>query len=326
MEEIEARTDKDCVLFLIQLGCVLNKVCDLIANKQEYGKWIRTAFSGRHERYFQHARQLASIKDFALKNADLGKARILELFRVAEAESRTCEDLLVAHPCAHEERKANVDSIITYYRLSKEIEFPAVQAIVAAKGRLQVGEAAKLLRWLQGREDRTAALAALAEHHWMPPKQNGPAASAPLKPSLGHALDDLLQCLEKTDEMDEQTIRLASATVVALFRKLARVQDDSIIEQCLENFMDMDEQTTRLVDMVLMTLSVKLADVQGFKFAKPIDVSQEGNNGAPLAGPHVEEPPQPSDTPKRRPGRPRTKGGDITKPRNQRGLSARGGR
>jgi hypothetical protein len=83
IERLGAHAALFTVLFLVHIGEILFKVERFLASKSKYMQWLAT-FGPEHTRYFQHARELFLMGDFALKHASLGKNRLLTFKRLAK--------------------------------------------------------------------------------------------------------------------------------------------------------------------------------------------------------------------------------------------------
>jgi hypothetical protein len=82
-DQITKRTAKYCVLLAYRIGELLLFI-EQEAGKEKTRKWIDETFQHDHARYFQQARQIASMGDFAVKLSALGKNRLLEFDRLRE--------------------------------------------------------------------------------------------------------------------------------------------------------------------------------------------------------------------------------------------------
>ncbi|MCD4675211.1 MAG: hypothetical protein K8S18_04340 [Desulfobacula sp.] len=130
MEALDAHSNLFNVSLLIAAGTILNDVEDHFkkkkkkGGKKKYMTWVRVNYGHERMRYFQHAKQLADMGEFARKYAALGKNRLLEFDRLRKKLKISLEELLKAHPfidlvCDMDGMlfKEHVDSIITYQRL-----------------------------------------------------------------------------------------------------------------------------------------------------------------------------------------------------------------
>jgi len=130
MEALNTHSNLFNVSLLIAGGTLLNDVEDNFkakkkkGGKKKYMTWVRAEFGHERMRYFQHAKQLANMGEFAQKYAALGKNRLLEFDRLRKKLKISLEELIKAHPfidlvCDMDGMlfKEHVDSIITYQRL-----------------------------------------------------------------------------------------------------------------------------------------------------------------------------------------------------------------
>ena len=148
MEALETHSNLFNVSFLIATGTILNDVEEYFKKKQKRGSkknymtWVRDNFGDERMRYFQHAKQLASMGQFALDYAALGKNRLLEFDRLRKKLKKPLKTLLTDHSFIDltqdmngELFKEHVDSIITYYRLTDTgidfVEFKQASLIAA---------------------------------------------------------------------------------------------------------------------------------------------------------------------------------------------------
>ena len=65
MVALMTHTELFVVSILVSIGLILNDVEQYLGAKAKYMKWIRENFDHKHMRYFQHAKQLAKMGDFA---------------------------------------------------------------------------------------------------------------------------------------------------------------------------------------------------------------------------------------------------------------------
>ena len=123
-------------------------------------KWLKENFGYEHLRYFQHAKQLFKMGDFARMYASLGKNRLIEFDRLQKELKVPYHEILSSHPFEDTTAdfdevlfKEHVDSIITYYRLQtagiKFAEFDQA-ALIAAYLRkpINVKDAENINEWL----------------------------------------------------------------------------------------------------------------------------------------------------------------------------------
>ena len=225
MEHLERRVDGDCVLFLLDIGRVLNAVARILDNRKKYADWERETFSEQHQRYFQQARQLARAEQFVRRNHDLGKNRLLDLIRVAKAKGCTCAELLAFHPLngSSRQRAAQADVIITHHRLGSVpgAQIGHAEAFVKSAGRaLNVREAEEIEELLNdlSEPDRPAVLENL-ELILEALKAKAPSE----KSCLRRALKEVMRCLPEADGSDPTLACLAAEIVIALSQKFPAI-------------------------------------------------------------------------------------------------------
>ena len=124
IESLNAHTSMFTVFFLIAIGKILVDIEEAFGKKSEYMKWLKENFGYEHLRYFQHAKQLSKMGDFARDYASLGKNRLIEFDRLKKDLKKPYQTILSSHPFEDTTAdfdgvlfKEHVDSIITYYRL-----------------------------------------------------------------------------------------------------------------------------------------------------------------------------------------------------------------
>lgn len=165
MESLTAHTTLFNVFFLIDIGKILDKVEGFLGKKSKYMKWLKKNFGHRHMRYFQHAKQLAQMGEFAKNNASLGKNRLLELDRIDLGDSFTLEEFVGRYPFEDTTAdmdgtlfREHVDGIITYKRFEDAgIDFAEFDqaALVAAilHNSITVSRAKQINVWLEKEEN-----------------------------------------------------------------------------------------------------------------------------------------------------------------------------
>lgn len=208
-------------LFQVQLqinvGKILNRIEPTFKKKGAYMKWLRENFKDKHLRYFQQAKQLALMGDFADEYAAVGKNRLLALDHLKVVENRTdCVALFADHPLPDvtedEEKgswKSHIDSVITLHRLRNAgvqiATFDQATKIASCNNEaLSVRKATEIKNWLdQYPEDqRPALLDRFIQGHLHYPSENPytPASKA----NLEKVLADLLNC-SSTENLDDDT-------------------------------------------------------------------------------------------------------------------------
>lgn len=97
IDSLKVHTSMFIVLSMMVIGRILNEIyTSLGSNRSEYAKWVKKNFGGHHRRYFQQARQLVAMGDFATKYSSLGKNRLLQINRVQDIEAY--KEIIRDHP------------------------------------------------------------------------------------------------------------------------------------------------------------------------------------------------------------------------------------
>ncbi len=160
IEGLSVHNEKYTVRFLINIGTILNDIEAALKTKSKYMKWLRKNFGHKHMRYFQQAKQLANMGDFAYDEAALGKNRLLAFSRLISDPKTNYQELLEKYPFKDitEDHgslvfKQHVDSIITFHRMKATgvdyIEFAQAELIASIlKEALPVKTAEKIAKWL----------------------------------------------------------------------------------------------------------------------------------------------------------------------------------
>jgi len=135
-EALITHTDLFAVGLQIAVGKILNEVKESFEKPSDYTGWLKARFTDKHMRYFQQARQLARMGDFAGRYAALGKNRLLEFDRLRIALKQSPADVLkdpqYPIPDTTEdpdgvELSEKIDGIVTHKRFKDEginIDFP----------------------------------------------------------------------------------------------------------------------------------------------------------------------------------------------------------
>ena len=160
MEALITHTALFTVSLLIAIGLTLDDVEAYFGKKSKYMKWLKENFGHKHLRYFQHAKQIAKMGEFARRYAALGKNRLLEFARIKTKLETDEGDLLTEHPFQDITEdidgvlfSEHVDSIITFYRMIEAgidfITFAQASLIAALlHGSLTVKMAEGIKIWL----------------------------------------------------------------------------------------------------------------------------------------------------------------------------------
>jgi hypothetical protein len=209
IESINTHTALFNVAFLIAIGKILNDIEDTFKKKSDYMAWLRDNFGHHHLRYFQHAKQLERMGDFARAYASLGKNRLLEFDRLKRSPMQSYEDVLKMYPFEDTAAdhdgvlfKEHVDGIITFCRLKEagieELEFDQAVLIAAHSGEaITVKNAKSISSWLKEIEDQKQALDDLILNKLASPYGDGQIGRRPV--SLTKHIADLIKYSESTD-------------------------------------------------------------------------------------------------------------------------------
>jgi len=160
IEGLSVHNEKFTVRFLINIRTILNDIEAALQTKSKYMTWLRKNFGHKHMRYFQQAKQLAKMGDFAYSEAALGKNRLLAFSRIISDPKTNYQELLEKYPFKditedHDSLvfKQHVDSIITFHRMKATgvdyIEFAQAELIASIlKSAIPVKLADRIAKWL----------------------------------------------------------------------------------------------------------------------------------------------------------------------------------
>lgn len=160
IQALTAHTEMFTVRFLINIGTILNDIETALKTKSRYMAWLRKNFGHKHLRYWQQAKQLAKMGDFAVNNASLGKNRLLAFARIKSITKKKYDALLTRHPFNdttddHDGLlfKQHVDAILTFYRFKEAkvdfVDFKQAELIASIlKEAVPVKTATKIAKWL----------------------------------------------------------------------------------------------------------------------------------------------------------------------------------
>lgn len=204
-QALAVHSDMFRVLCQIYAGEILNLVEARLRKKSEYTAWLKENFENRHIRYFQQAKQLADMGNFAKEYAAAGKNRLLTIDSLRKVEKkRECIALFENYPLpdmSEDEEghllKKQIDSVITLHRLrNAEIRFATFEqaANIAStlNDALTVQKAEEIQKWLnQQEESQQAELFEQYIQDLMTFPSDKPYVPAP-KESLNKILADLL--------------------------------------------------------------------------------------------------------------------------------------
>lgn len=217
VEALTVHTSLFIVSFLIAIGKILNDIEGTLEKKSDYMDWLRANFGHKHLRYFQHAKQLDRMGDFARVYASLGKNRLLEFDRLKKGLTQSYEEILAQFPFEDTAAdhdgvlfKEHVDGIISFHRLHGAgidfIEFDQAALIAAhSGGAITVKNAQSIKAWLDKVENKNQALDDLILNQLSYPYGDTP--SEPLQTSLIKHIAELVKYSETTDIQNETWIQ-----------------------------------------------------------------------------------------------------------------------
>ena len=146
IEHLQTHTDLFVAAFMVALGTILKEVESSFDKKSRFTKWRRETFGYEQTRYFQQARQLAEMGEFAKKYASIGKNRLLELDRLRKSlGTSSCEEALSKFPPPDTTTdmdgtltKEHFDAVVTYHRLKEVgldfVDFDQARLIASYNG------------------------------------------------------------------------------------------------------------------------------------------------------------------------------------------------
>ena len=226
IEALTVHTELFNVTFLIAIGQILNDVELAFGKKSSYMSWLRGNFSHRHLRYFQHAKQLANMGEFARRYAAIGKNRLLDFVRLKAGGMQTHEDLMRRYPLPDITKdhdgilfKQHVDGIITYHRLQDAgigfVEFDQA-ALIASRtgGALTVKGAKQIVAWLgtfKKKDAKKEALDDLILNHMQFPSAETTPSQRPQ--SLRELFAELIRYSERVNMEDPGWVESAKDEV-----------------------------------------------------------------------------------------------------------------
>ena len=218
VEALTVHTSLFNVSFLIAIGKILNYIEAAFEKKSDYTKWLKTNFGHKHLRYFQHAKQLDRMGDFARVYASLGKNRLLEYVRLKREPLQSYEDILKMYPFEDTAAdhdgvlfKEHVDGIISLRRLLDAkidfIEFDQAALIAAhSGGAITVKKAESISAWLENMDDKNQALDDLILNKLSSPYEDNP--FEPRQITLTKHLAELVQYSENADIENDDWIQI----------------------------------------------------------------------------------------------------------------------
>ena len=214
IESLVTHTNLFLVAFLIAMGTILNDIEKHFGQKGKYMRWLKENFGHKRMRWFQQAKQLAGMSEFAKTYAALGKNRLLEFERLKKEDDQSNEDLLRSYPLEDitadfdgEIFRVHFDSIITINRFKDaEIDFIEYdQAFLIAsflKRGIPVNWVKKANDWINEQENKQEALDGLIMNKMVFPSKDTPAKQA--EESLNKLLADLIKYKDEATIEDEE--------------------------------------------------------------------------------------------------------------------------
>lgn len=215
-ESFTVHSDLFRTTFLISIGLILNDIEKSHENKSAYMKWLRDNFGHKHLRYFQHAKQLANMGNFARNYAGLGKNRLLELERTRKELGGSFFTVLTQFPFKditddHDGTlfKEHVDGVITYHRLKNagvsSVEFDQAALIGAQlNGAITKKMASDISNWIKDKRYKSKALDDLILNKMSYPDKDATHPSS--RPSLRKHLADLITYSESIDYQNDDWV------------------------------------------------------------------------------------------------------------------------
>jgi hypothetical protein len=208
IQHLTTHTEMFVVIFHIGLGNVLNEVESYFASKSKYVRWLKEMFGNEHLRYFQHAKQLAKMGDFAERYSSLGKNRLLEFDRLRKLTQKTFAQIIREHPFPDTAQDIegkltteHIDSIVTYYRLKDagvDVDFDQASLMAAYNhSSVEVRTVKKIKERLDKERNKKAALEKFLMNKMAFPGEKQLISGSRI--SLNKILADLVSYCEKAD-------------------------------------------------------------------------------------------------------------------------------
>lgn len=217
IESLRTHTSLFVVTFLIAIGIILNDIEEFFGKKSLYMNWLKYNFGHKHSRYFQQAKQLARMGDFARTFAAIGKNRLLEFDRLITDDSQSHLNLLNSYPFQDitadfdgEIFKIHIDTIITLHRFADaEIDFidydqAFLIASILGQG-IPVKRVDNINDWLKEQDNKQEALEDLIMNKMVLPSDDAPVQQA--EESLNKLLADLIKYNEPANINDEEWLQ-----------------------------------------------------------------------------------------------------------------------
>lgn len=214
IESLAIHTNLFLVACLIGMGIILNDIEEYFGQKGKYMRWLKENFGHKRMRFFQQAKQLAGMGEFAKAHAALGKNRLLEFERLKKEDLQSNEELLRSYPFEDltadfdgEIFRVHVDSIITLHRFKDAeidfIEYDQAFLIASILGKsIPVNRVEKVNEWLNEQENQKEALDDLIMNKMVfPPKETEVKQAGE---SLNKLLADFIKYNDKSNIEDEE--------------------------------------------------------------------------------------------------------------------------
>jgi hypothetical protein len=125
IDSLKTHTSMFIVIFMMAIGRILNEIYDALgSDRSKYAKWVKINFGSQHRRYFQQARQLVAMGEFATKYASLGKNRLLQVNRIQNLNEYKAIIDEYKYPDLALDMKGKIftehtDAVITLYNLKQ---------------------------------------------------------------------------------------------------------------------------------------------------------------------------------------------------------------
>lgn len=169
IDSLDTQSGTHLVNYYINVGKILNEVENSILQKSLYNTWFKEKFGYEHIRYFQHAKQLAKMGNFASEYAYLGKKRLVQLDHIKRSKNlKSFENILnndhykeyipSGNGNSDKISKTHTDAIISMYRFwDKDIDFikfeQAMEMVKPIYSAVKVSTIDELKKWLDKLEN-----------------------------------------------------------------------------------------------------------------------------------------------------------------------------
>jgi len=216
IQHLTVHTEMFTVTFHIALGNVLNEVESYFGKKSKYVRWLKETFGSEHLRYFQHAKQLAGMGDFAREHSSLGTNRLLEFDHFRKLTKKSFEQILSEHPFPDTAQDMggsltteHIDSIVTYHRLKEagvDVDFDQATLMASYNhGSVEVRTVKKIKERLAKEKNKKEALEIFVMNKMAFPGERKLITGT--KGSLNKILADLVAYCEKVDINNNEWVK-----------------------------------------------------------------------------------------------------------------------